>query len=306
MTGVQVDAGRGLVRVRAGVLCVDAVEAAAEHGLTVLHGSSPDVGVVGYSLGGGLGWYARSLGLQTRHITGATVVTSSGEIIRVDDERQPELMWGLRGGGGNFVAVAELEFQAHRFTSAYAGMLVWDSSRAEDVLRRWASWSVEAPDAVTTSLRLLRLPPLPEIPERFRGRELVVVDGAVLVDDSAAELIPGRAARAGSRDGHLRAGQHRPGRPAAHGHAGDAAADGIRRGSLRKRLSRPGHWYPAERSEGPSSDRLGLAFVALSPDWRSIWRGYEEILGLHARWHSSVVFVAQLAALCCLRCANRW
>lgn len=189
MTGVQVDAARAIVRVQAGALWADAVEAAAAHGLTVLHGSSPDVGIVGYSLGGGLGWYARALGLQAHGITAATVVTSSGEVVRVDEHTHPELLWGLRGGGGNFAIVAELEFRAYRFTTAYAGMLAWDWSRAEEVLRRWAAWATDAPDAVTTSLRLLQLPPIPEIPEPFRGRKLVLINGAVLAEDSTAEQI---------------------------------------------------------------------------------------------------------------------
>jgi FAD/FMN-containing dehydrogenase len=186
---VTVDARRALVRVQAGVLWADAVEAAAAQGLAVLHGSSPDVGVVGYSLGGGLGWYARALGLQAHGITAATVVTSSGEILRVDEDSHPELIWALRGGGGNFVIVAELEFRAYRLTTAYAGLLAWDLDRAADVLPRWASWASCAPDAVTTSLRFLRLPPIPEVPEQYRGRNLVAIDGAVLADDAKAEQV---------------------------------------------------------------------------------------------------------------------
>jgi hypothetical protein len=189
MSAVHVDAERALVRVQAGALWADVVRAAAAHGLTVLHGSSPDVGVVGYSLGGGLGWYARSLGLQAHSITAATVVTSSGEVVCADAEHHPELMWGLRGGGGNFAVVAELEFRAYRFSTAYAGMLVWDWSHAEAVVRRWVSWTADAPDAVTTSLRLLQLPPIPDIPEPFRGRKLAVIDGAVLAEDAEAEAI---------------------------------------------------------------------------------------------------------------------
>ena len=195
MRGVHVDPERALVRVQAGALWEDVTAAVAGHGLSVLHGSSPDVGVVGYSLGGGLGWFARRFGLQAHAITAATVVTAKGSILRVDADRHPELLWGLRGGGGNFVAVAELEFRAFRFTRATAGWLVWDWSHAPAVVREWARWSVSAPDAVTTSLRLLQLPPIPEIPEPMRGRRLVAIDGAVLADpvESARILAPLRA-----------------------------------------------------------------------------------------------------------------
>jgi len=189
MRRIDVDARRAVVRVQAGVQWGDVVEAAAVHGLTVLHGSSPDVGVVGYSLGGGLGWYARALGLQAHQIIAATVVSSSGDILQVDEHAHAELLWALRGGGGNFAIVAELEFRAYRFTTAYAGMFAWDWSHADEVVRRWVSWTSDAPDAVTTSLRLLQLPPIPEIPEPFRGRKLVAIDGAVLAQDPEAERI---------------------------------------------------------------------------------------------------------------------
>jgi hypothetical protein len=190
MRATTVDPVRGRARVQAGAVWEDAVAAAAEHGVTVLHGSSPDVGVVGYSLGGGMGWYARALGLQTNSVTGAEVVTADGTVLRVDADRHPELFWALRGGGGNLGIVTELEFRTFPFDTAYAGMLVWDWQKAPTVLDGWARWAVDAPDEVTTSFRLMQLPPLPDIPEPFRGRQLVIIDGAVLADDEhAASLL---------------------------------------------------------------------------------------------------------------------
>jgi hypothetical protein len=195
MTGVSVDPVAGTVRVQAGTLWLDVVTAAAAHGLTVLHGSSPDVGVVGYSLGGGMGWYARELGLAAHSITGARLVTSDGRVVDVDEDHEPELLWALRGGGGNLGIVTELEFRAYDFATAYAGWLVWDVQQADRVLKAWASWATEAPDCVTTSFRLLRLPPLEEIPAPLRGRHLVVIDGAVRAgaDDAERVLAPLRA-----------------------------------------------------------------------------------------------------------------
>ena len=80
------------------------------HGLTALHGSSPDVGVVGYSLGGGIGWLARRHGLATNSVTAIELVTADGERVRADADHDPELFWGLRGGGGNFGVVTAIEF----------------------------------------------------------------------------------------------------------------------------------------------------------------------------------------------------
>ncbi len=190
MTGVRIDPDAGLAQVHAGTLWGDVVEAAAAHGQAVLHGSSPDVGVVGYSLGGGTGWYARALGLQVNSITSAELVTADGEVLRVDAEHSPELFWALRGAGANVGIVTELEFRTYPFDTAYAGMLVWDCEHAERVLPLWAAWAVDAPDSVTTSFRLLQLPPIPDIPEPFSGRSLVVIDGAVLAgDDEAADIL---------------------------------------------------------------------------------------------------------------------
>lgn len=189
MTAVTIDATARTARVEAGALWLDVVEAASPHGLVPLHGSSPDVGVVGYSLGGGLGWYARQLGLQANSVTAIELVTADGELVRTDADHDPDLFWALRGGGGSFGVVTALECTLYPIETAYAGMLVWDWQHAGEVLTRWTEWAATAPDSVTTSWRILQLPPIPEIPEPVRGRNLVVIDGAVLADGTQAEEV---------------------------------------------------------------------------------------------------------------------
>ncbi|MGW5238561.1 FAD-binding oxidoreductase [Monashia sp. NPDC004114] len=189
MRGVTVDAARRTARVEGGALWLDATEPAADHGLAALHGSSPDVGIAGYSLGGGIGWYARKLGLAANSVTAVELVTADGEHVRADAAENTELFWAVRGGGGNFGVVTALEFRLYPIETAYAGMLVWDRDHAERVLRRWADWAPEAPDSVTTAFRFLNLPPLPEIPAALRGRSLVVIDGAVIGCDAEASSI---------------------------------------------------------------------------------------------------------------------
>ena len=190
MTGVLVDPERRVARVQAGALWQDVVEAAAAHGLAALHGSSPDVGVVGYSLGGGIGWYARQLGMATNSVVGVDLVLADGSQLRADADTNPDVFWAVRGGGGNFGVVTAMELRLFDIETAYAGMLLWDQEHAERVLRTWAAWTEAAPDCVTTSFRMLSLPPLPELPALLRGRRLVVVDGAVLADDErAAEIL---------------------------------------------------------------------------------------------------------------------
>ncbi len=190
MSQVHIDPVRQVARVGGGAVWLPVVEAAAAQGFAVLHGSSPDVGVAGYSLGGGTGWYSRKLGLQTNNITGIEVVTADGEIRWADAGQNSELFWALRGGGGSFGIVTAIEFRMFPFQTAVGGMLVWDRTETERVLRRWVDWSSGAPDEVTTSFRVLNLPPLPDIPEAFRGRNLVVIDGAVLAsDERSAEIL---------------------------------------------------------------------------------------------------------------------
>jgi len=188
MAGIEIDAAGRRARTEAGALWAPVAEAAGAHGLAALHGSSPDAGVIGYSLGGGVSWYARSLGLAADRVTAVELVTASGTLIRVDAEHDADLFWALRGGGGaNFGAVTAIEFDLLPIETAYAGMLVWDLTDAPRVLARWAEWTLDAPEEITTSYRHLRFPPIPEIPEPFRGRNLVVIDGAALTDDERAE-----------------------------------------------------------------------------------------------------------------------
>jgi FAD/FMN-containing dehydrogenase len=181
------DPARGIVRVEGGAVWEPAVEAAAAHGRAVLHGSSPDVGIAGYSLGGGIGWYARKLGLATNSLTAVEVVLADGTLVRADSTTNRELFWALRGGGGSFGVVTALEFRMYDIPTAYAGFLMWDLAQVEPVLRTWARWAPEAPDEVTTSFRAMRLPPMPELPEFLRGRELAIIDGAVLGSDERGE-----------------------------------------------------------------------------------------------------------------------
>ena len=137
----------------------------------------------------GLGWYGRALGLAANHVTAAEIVIGDGTIVRTDAEHDPLLPWALRGGGGSFGVVTALEFSLFDIATAYAGMITFDISRAEEVLRCWAPWAAAAPNEVTTAFRILHLPPLPELPPFLSGRSVVVIDGAVLADDDAADRI---------------------------------------------------------------------------------------------------------------------
>jgi FAD/FMN-containing dehydrogenase len=186
LSEVTVDAKRRRARVGGGVLWGDVVSAVAPSGLVALHGSSPDVGVAGFSLGGGIGWLVRRFGMQCNSLLAVELVLPDGELARVDTDTDPELFWALRGGGGNFGVVTALEFALYPVTSVYAGALVWDWRDAGRVFARWSQWAPEAPDEVSTSCRILQLPPIEAVPPPLRGRQVVMIDGAVLAEDEAA------------------------------------------------------------------------------------------------------------------------
>jgi FAD/FMN-containing dehydrogenase len=185
MTGVEIDASARVARVRAGALWGDVVEATAPHGLVALHGSSPDVGVVGYSLGGGIGWLARRYGTAADRVLAIEIVTADGQHIRADRRHHGELFWALRGGGGNFGVVTAIEFELIPLTEVYAGWLFFPIERAAEVLDAWREWAATVPEQVTSVGRILQLPPIPDIPEPLRGRAFAVVEAAMLLDEQA-------------------------------------------------------------------------------------------------------------------------
>jgi FAD/FMN-containing dehydrogenase len=186
LRGVEIDAEARVARVAAGTLWIEVTEPASELGLAPLAGSSPDVGVVGYTLGGGASWLARKHGLSCNSVEAIELVTADGRLVRADAETEPDLFWALRGGGGNFGVVTHMEIRLYPLTEVYAGMMFWPWERSAEVLKAWAAWTRTAPDEVTTSARLLQVPPLPDIPEFLRGRALIVIDGAYIGDQATA------------------------------------------------------------------------------------------------------------------------
>jgi FAD/FMN-containing dehydrogenase len=183
MRGVTIDPVARTARAEAGVIWIEVVEAAAEHGLAALAGSSPDVGVVGYTLGGGLSWLARKHGIGANQVVAVELVTADGEFRRVDRENDPDLFWAVRGGGGAFGVVTAIEFNLFALTEVYAGHLFFPIERAAEVLRAWRDWTETVPDEITSVGRVLQLPPIPEIPEPFRGNSYVVVQAIYSGDD---------------------------------------------------------------------------------------------------------------------------
>jgi FAD/FMN-containing dehydrogenase len=197
MTELEIDADCRSVRAGAGVLWGDLADAAGRRGLAGRHPSSPDVGVVGYTLGGGIGWYARKLGLQCNAVTAVDLVLADGTFVRATADREPDLFWALRGGAAPLGVVTALEFELFPLETVVAGTLSWDWTAVERVLPAWVAWCADAPEEATTAFRLLDVPADELIPAGLRGRRIAMIDGAVLGDDAfAAEVLaPLRALR---------------------------------------------------------------------------------------------------------------
>jgi hypothetical protein len=189
MDTVSIDAERRVARVGAGALWGDLVPQASEIGLAACHGSSPTVGIVGYSLGGGVGWYGRKHGLQSNRVTAIELVDANATERRIDAETDPELFWALRGGGGDFGIVTALEFELLPISEVFAGALFFPVERAGEVLHAWHEWTATAPEDVTSVGRLMSFPPLPEMPDPLRGKDFVIVEAVALLPEAEAAAV---------------------------------------------------------------------------------------------------------------------
>ncbi len=190
MRRVEIYPASRTARAEAGAEWQDVTIPAAEHGLAALAGSSPDVGVMGYTLGGGMGWLARRYGLAANSVTAVEMVTPDGRLVRADAYNEPDLLWAVRGGGGQVGIVTAIEFTLYPVREAYAGTLFFPLERASEVLHAWRDWTDTVPDEVTSVGRILQFPPIPDLPDFLRGKQFVVVEAAYLGDEfEGAELI---------------------------------------------------------------------------------------------------------------------
>ncbi len=187
MRGVEIDPEERTARVEAGVLSLELAEAAGEHGLTSLPGSSPDVGVIGYTLGGGLSWFGRQYGFACNSVAGIDVVTAAGEQLSVTASDDPDLFWALRGGGGGYAVVTALHLSLLPIAEVYGGILIFPAELGADAFRAYRDWAATAPEEITSVARLLRPPPIPDVPEPLRGVPLITIDACFTGDAAAGD-----------------------------------------------------------------------------------------------------------------------
>jgi FAD/FMN-containing dehydrogenase len=176
MNRVKVDPETRVARVQGGTLWGELDAATQEHGLAVTGGRVSSTGVGGLSLGSGSGWLERTYGVTCESLISAQVVTAAGQIVTASADENPDLFWGLKGGGGNFGVVTEFEFHLHPVGPIItAGMLLYPRAQATEVIRSYRDFMAGAPDEVGGGVALITAPPEPFVPEDLQGKQAVGV-----------------------------------------------------------------------------------------------------------------------------------
>jgi FAD/FMN-containing dehydrogenase len=196
ISDVDVDADRRVARVGGGTTWAQLDRATQPHGLAATGGRVSTTGVAGLTLGGGSGWLERKHGLACDNLIAAELVTWDGRIVRACEDENPELLWALRGGGGNFGVVTALELALHPLgPEIWAGVALFDAARAHHVLRTFRDTMNDAPDPLSLACAFITAPDDAEVPAKLRGRPAIALLGmwAGDVTDGERALEPIRA-----------------------------------------------------------------------------------------------------------------
>lgn len=179
LKGVEIDPKARIARMQAGIVWGEVVEKTVPYGLAPLLGSSPHVGVVGYTLGGGIGWLARKYGLAADSVRSIDIVTPDGVLRHTSPTENSDLFWGLRGGGGgNFGVVTAIEVNLFPVATLYGGHLMYGGDLAGSALRFYRDWIQAVPNELTSSIAVMKFPNFPQVPDEMRGKVFVMMRAA--------------------------------------------------------------------------------------------------------------------------------
>ena len=178
MNAVRVDPNRRRIVAQGGSLWQDVDAEAQAFGLALTGGLVSTTGIAGFTLGGGIGWLVRRCGLTADNLIGADVVTADGQYLHASQDEHPDLLWALRGGGGNFGVVTSFEFRAYEVgPTVFAGLVFYRGEDAAQVLQGFGEAAASAPDELSMAINLTTAPPLPFLPEEIHGKPIVAVLG---------------------------------------------------------------------------------------------------------------------------------
>ena len=187
MNHVRIDTSARRAYVGGGAVWADVDHEAQAHGLATTGGLISTTGVAGYTLGGGIGWLMRKYGLACDNLVGADLVTADGRLLHASPHQNADLLWGLRGGGGNFGIVTQFEFDLHPVgPTVYAGPIFYSADADRDLLALFREWAPGASDDITALVNLTTAPPLPVIPQEWHGKKV-----AAFVATSAGPVADG-------------------------------------------------------------------------------------------------------------------
>lgn len=178
MKGMRVDPAARTAQAEGGLTWSEFDHEAQAFGLATTGGLISTTGIAGFTLGGGIGWLMRAYGLTCDNLISADLVTADGELVHASAEENPELFWGLRGGGGNFGVVTSFEYRLHPVGPVLmAGPVFYSGDRAEEIARFYREYTSGLPDEATTMLNLATAPPAPFLPESIHGKPVAVLIG---------------------------------------------------------------------------------------------------------------------------------
>ena len=196
MNDVRVDPAARRATVGGGAVWADVDHETQAHGLATTGGLVSTTGVAGFTLGGGIGWTMRKFGLACDNLVGADVVTADGRLVHASETENADLLWGLRGGGGNFGIVTQFEFELHPLgPMVYAGPIFYPADAARDLLRAFREWAAGAPDEITALVNLTTAPPLPVIPAEWHGKKVAALIAVSTGPVEEGERLVARAPR---------------------------------------------------------------------------------------------------------------
>lgn len=189
LDSVEIDPQGVTAAIGGGAQWSKVVAAAHPHGLVPLHGSSPGVGVVGYTLGGGVGVLVRKYGLTVDHVRSMRVVLPDGRLVAASAQENPDLFWAMLGGGGAYGVVTQIVVGLVPHAHAFAGNVMFDASRAPQVYRAWLEWTQTLPESVTSTVTMITFPPVPFVPEFLHGRSMLMLQACAATDAAEGEAL---------------------------------------------------------------------------------------------------------------------
>jgi FAD binding domain-containing protein len=187
MRDVTVDPAARVAEIGGGATAADVIAETSKHGLVAATGTVSSVGLTGLTLGGGYGLLDGNYGMAVDNVLSADVVLADGRHVRTDAQNDPDLFWALRGGGGGYAVVTALQLDLLPIEAVYAGALAFPAQVGADAVRTYRDWAAEQPDEVSSVVRFVTPPPIPDVPEPIRGVPLLTIDGASIGSQEEGE-----------------------------------------------------------------------------------------------------------------------